>query len=493
MSDESDFYLQFLDHSYLRVHSEDDGLLQELSDFYTFDVPGARFSPQFKKGYWDGKIRLYSIKTRKILTGLRHHICQWADERGYSVALDPEFNLLDQGIAPHDRVAVPQDLGSLSPRHNPRDYQDAAVRGAIAESRAVLVSPTGSGKSLIAYYLAQLLPKPVLLIVPNIGLVHQMFKDFYDYGWQGSVCKMYGGTKFEPAELVISTWQTLASRFPNVTFPTVICDEVHHAKAKELSAIMESLKWTKSRFGLTGTMDDIQTNRLVIMGHFGKIIQVETMRGLMDDGHLANLKIKGVLLKYPKEIMKGFKGVDYPDECTWLGQNPRRNKFLMDFAKSLKGNTLILYRLVEKHGEELFKLVTETSADAAKQPIMFVSGKVDPKEREVIREKISTLESSVTIASEGTWGEGTNIPNVHNIIFASPSQSRIKVMQKIGRGLRKTADKKQCVLYDVADDLSPSARKMNYTFKHYIQRVNYYTEEHFEFDQIRLNLYDLYR
>ena len=481
----ADLYIQFLDHAHLRVHSEDDGKLSELADFFTFDVPGARFSPQFKRGHWDGKIRLYSIKTRKILTGLRQHICDWAGEMGYSVALDPEFEM--QVGAPQP-IVTPEILADFSPQHIPRDYQVSAVKAATQERRAVLVSPTGSGKSLIAYHLASIHPKPCLLIVPNIGLVHQMFSDMYDYGWSESVCKLYGQTKFEPADLVISTWQTLASRFPNVHFPTVICDEVHHAKAKELSNIMESLKWTKNRFGLTGTMDDIQTNRLVITGHFGKIIQVETMRGLMNEGHLANLKIKGVLLKYPKGIMKGFKGVEYADECQWLGQNPRRNRFILDFAKTLPGNTLILYRLVEKHGEEIMKVA---KTQMCKTPIYFVAGKVDPKEREKIREQINSHEKSITIASEGTWGEGTNIPNVHNIIFASPSASRIKVMQKIGRGLRKTADKDQCVLYDLADDLTP-ARKPNYTYRHYIQRVNYYTEEHFEFDQIRVNLYELY-
>jgi Kyanoviridae DNA helicase len=487
-----------LNHSYLRVLSDDTGKVEELREFLTFEVPGAKFSPKFKKynhktgrveGHWDGKMRLLTAK-QLAPTGLRHVIHEWAEDVGYEVQ-DHKFPeappLLVEG---GDFEAW---LASMSGKYHPRPYQVKAVQDALGLTRATLLSSTGSGKTLLLYYLASILPKPVLVIVPNVGLVHQFDQDFFDYGWNLPTQLIYADQEkaIPPTGKVVSTWQSLAPQPKEwfEPFKTVLVDEVHHAKAKVLSDIMKSLPHVGFRFGVTGTLDDIQQNRLTIQGHFGKIVEVAKTRDLIDAGYNADLRIKGLLLKYPKDITKRFRGVEYAAEVDWLCGNPRRNRFVGDLAKSFKGNTLLLTRYVEKHAEPLYAAIAKN----ASCPVYLVVGKVEAEEREAIRKIVSTHERSIIVASEGTMGEGVNMPSLNDIILATPSKSRIQLMQKIGRGTRLAEGKTHCNIWDLADDLSPHKKTMNFTYKHYMQRVRYYLEEKLEFEQQKVDLYDLYK
>ena len=260
-------------------------------------------------------------------------------------------------------------------------------------------------------------------------------------------------------------------------------DEAHLFKAKSLTTIMSKLTDCKYRFGFTGTLDGTQTNKMVLEGLFGAAKKVTTTSELIEQKHLADFKIKCLLLKYPEEICKLMKGQDYQTEIDYIVRSPERNNFIKNLALSLEGNTLLLFQFVEKHGKILHDLISK-EADCK---VFFVHGSVDGDEREQIRKIVETEKKSIIVASYGTFSTGVNIKNLHNIIFASPSKSRVRNLQSIGRGLRKSETKTESVLFDIADDFSMKSYR-NHTLLHFIERTKIYGEEKFPFKVYPVNL-----
>ncbi len=245
---------------------------------------------------------------------------------------------------------------------------------------------------------------------------------------------------------------------------------------------MTKLHQCKYRFGLTGTLDDTQTHRLVLEGLFGRSKNVITTKELIDKKTLANLKIKCIVLVYPdadREIIKEF---GYAEELEYIVTKPERNNFVVELIAHLSGNTLCLFQFVEKHGEVLYKLMNEEYND---RPVFFVYGGVDTNTREEIREIVENEKNSVIIASYGTFSTGINIKRLHNVIFASPSKSRVRNLQSIGRVLRKGKGKVKAMLYDIADDCTHQSRK-NYTLNHLIERIKTYNEEQFNYEIVSI-------
>jgi superfamily II DNA or RNA helicase len=209
-------------------------------------------------------------------------------------------------------------------------------------------------------------------------------------------------------------------------------------------------------------------------GLFGKVNAVTTTATLIEQKHLADFKIKGIVLSYPEADRKAMVKAVYKDEIDWIVRNPYRNAFIKNLALSLKGNTLILFQFVEKHGKVIYSQL------AGRQNVYFVSGDVDADVREDIRRIVETQEDAIIVASYGTFSTGVNIKNLHNVIFSSPSKSRTRTLQSIGRGLRKSDTKTAATLYDIADDLSWKSRD-NHTLLHFRERVKMYTQEKFEY------------
>ena len=175
----------------------------------------------------------------------------------------------------------------------------------------------------------------------------------------------------------------------------------------------------------------------------------------------------------------------YEDEIQFLITNDRRNKFIKNLSLELKGNTLILFSRVDTHGKPLYELINSHVSDNRK--IFFVHGGVDTSEREAVREITEKENNAIIIASYGTFSTGINIKNLHNVIFASPSKSRIRNLQSIGRVLRKGNNKTKATLYDIADDISYKSRR-NYTLNHLIERIKVYNEENFNYDIVNIPL-----
>ena len=463
---------------------------QELSEYFTFEVPGFKFMPMYRNRVCDGKILLFSPATGEIYVGLLPYIKKFCDSNHISYILEKgvedERNVVREVVRGFIKSLKPKSKGKSL---KIRDYQIDAVHHAISSNRALLVSPTASGKSLVIYSLVryyQLAGHKILILVPTTSLVEQMYSDFQDYGWSpGTYCqKIYQGHDRKiTKDVVISTWQSIYKMpkkyFEN--FGCVIGDEAHLFKAKSLTGIMTKLHQCKYRFGLTGTLDGTQTHQLVLEGLFGGVEKVVSTKELMDKKTLANLRIKCILLKHPNIRER----MTYAEELTYITGNDKRNDFIANLLVHLTGNSLCLFQLVEKHGKILHDKVKEK--DNVGPNIFFVYGATDTKEREEIRAIVDREQSSITIASYGTFSTGINIRNINNIVLASPSKSKIRILQSIGRGLRTSSTKNSILVYDIADDISYKER-YNFTLTHFTERLNIYNEEQFNYDIDKVKL-----
>ncbi len=466
---------------YLNIKTEPN-YARELSDFFTFEVPGARFMPSYRNKYWDGKIRLFNQMNGEVYVGLLPYIEEFAKRN----ELDIEYKegVKDEG---EHRTSI---LGGFVRRVSPkskgktlqiRNYQMDAFTHAVRNNRSLLLSPTASGKSLIIYLLSRWYESErVLILVPTTSLVEQMYSDFIDYGYlEAKMQKIYQGHSREiTKEVTISTWQSLY-KMPKKFFEQFGCilgDEVHLFKAKSLTGIMNKLHLCKYRHGFTGTLDGTQTHRLVLEGLFGSVNKVTTTKDLMDNKTLAKLKIKCLVLQYPDADCKFMKDQNYQDEVDLIVRDERRNKFIVDLTTHLKGNTLLLFQFVEKHGSVLYDMLKDLD-----RKVFYVHGGTDAQTRENIREITEKEKSAIIVASYGTFSTGINIRNLHNVIFSSPSKSRIRVLQSVGRGLRKGSEKSTATLYDIADDFTWKSRQ-NFTLRHFMERINIYNEEEFDYE-----------
>ena len=474
---------------YLHIESEIH-VHYELADQFTFEVPGAQFSPSYKKRYWDGKIRLFNVQTKEIYIGLLDRIVQFCKDHEYTYEFknNKYYGLpfeVNDGIS---KEGVKDYVTSIS-RHKPRDYQIDGVYDALRHNRKLLISPTASGKSLMIYSLVRYYVEKqqnILIVVPTTSLVEQMYKDFEDYGWNvGSYChKVYAGKERETdSQVIITTWQSIY-KLPTQYFSrfnVVIGDEAHQFKSKSLISIMTKLANAKYRFGFTGTLDGSQTHKWVLEGLFGPSYKIIKTDELMSKGHLAKLDINVILLKH---LPNRFE--TYEDEVKYIIGHQRRNKFIKNLALDLKGNTLILFARVEGHGQPLYELINNSN-QIENRHVFFVHGGVDTEDREKVREITEKENNAIIVASYGTFSTGINIKNLHNVIFASPSKSRIRNLQSIGRVLRKGDKKTKATLYDIADDISYKSRK-NYTLNHLIERIKIYNEENFNYDIVNIPL-----
>ena len=478
-----------LNEVYLKIEADAD-IRRELSDYFSFEVPGYKFTPQYRNRVWDGKIRLYSYATGQMYVGLYPYLKDWCSKKNVQITENNEI-VTNNSVTAAECQAL---LDTYDMSITPRDYQFDAFQYALQYNRGLILSPTASGKSLISYMLVRhylnMINNNILIIVPTTSLVEQLYKDFKDYGYdvENNVSRKYHGYDIdENKRIIISTWQSLY-KLPKsffAQFGAVIGDEAHLFKAVSLTKIMTKLVDCKYRIGMTGTLDDSKTHKLVLQGLFGHVNKVTSTKQLIDKKQLADLKVYCLILNYTDEDKKTNSGVKYHEELEWLVLNEQRNKYLRNLAAGLQGNTLCLFQLVEKHGKQLYELIKNKVGEDRK--VFFVYGGVDAQQREKIREITEKSDNAIIVASYGTFSTGINIRNLHNIIFSSPSKSRIRNLQSIGRGLRLGDNKAQATLYDIADDLTYRDKK-NYTLTHFQQRINIYNEEGFNYEIHNVNL-----
>lgn len=476
----ADIVIEKYNSVYNKIHC-DTSIGYELGQYFTFQVPGAKFIPAVRAKRWDGKIRLFNTGTHLIYAGLNHYIEEFAKDRNLSLDYLTDFSPQEFSLE-----EARQFMAKLDLTMEPRDYQLEAFVHAVRQQRTLLLSPTASGKSFIIFllmcYALSNTKGKCLVIVPTTSLVHQMCSDFASYtnnDYLRNIAHkiMYGYDTETDKRVIVSTWQSIY-KMPKKWFDQFSCvvgDEAHLFKAKSLTGIVSKMIDCDYRFGFTGTLDGTQTHKLVLEGLFGPTKKVTTTAELIEQKHLADFMIKCIVLKYSDQERESMKKAAYQDEIDWIVRHPGRNKFIKNLTLSLKGNTLVLYQFVEKHGKELYQMFQDTGRD-----VVIVHGQVDGDAREEIRHETEKAVDKIIIASYGTFSTGVNIKNLHNVIFASPSKSRIRNLQSIGRGLRKGDNKTEATLYDIADDLTWKSHQ-NHTLLHFAERIKIYGEEQFDY------------
>jgi len=481
--------------NYANLHVECDfGQAAEIKEFFSFYVPGYKFMPAYRRRIWDGKIRLFDSTRGELPAGLIHHLIKYIESRGYNY----ELVKTKYGIPLEEQRPDPKEvvdfIKTLNLPFNPRDYQFIAIMEALHRTRGILLSPTGSGKSLIIYillqyYLRVINDKKVLVIVPTTSLVEQMYSDFIQYGGdKEDIHRIYSGKdkSFEES-ICVSTWQSIY-KMPKDwydQFGMVIGDECHGFKSKSLMNIMNKATEAKYRYGTTGTLDGTQTHELVLQGLFGKTFKVTTTKKLQDSGTLAELNINRLVLDYSADARRECEAKDYQEEIEYIVTNEKRNRLIRNLSLDQKGNTLVLFNFVEKHGKPLFNMIQDKAEENRK--VFFVSGNVATSDREAIRGIVEKQKNAIIVASLGTFSTGINIRNLHNIIFASPSKSQIRVLQSIGRGLRKSDNNVATTLYDVIDNISTDNKK-NFAWLHGLERLRIYEKEKFKTKTYKVSL-----
>lgn len=485
-----DLTIRKINETYIKIDCEE-SIEKELGSYFTFEVPNSKFKlKKLKEKYkdkkikWDGKIRLFNMMTHQIYLGLIPYIKTFCEERNYTIQFLDDFDGFDFSL---DQANEFIKTLSLPENYTPRDYQLQAFQHAVSNNRTLLLSPTASGKSLMIYLLVRFYSLKTLVIVPTVTLIHQLTSDFSDYGYdEKNIHKIFTGKeKSNDCPVFISTWQSIY-KLPKKwfeQFDVVIGDEAHLCQSDSFKTIFSKLTDCKYRFGFTGSLSDSVTHRLVIEGMFGKVKRTTTTSELIKQNYLSKFEIKCLVLDYPDKVKITTKQFDYQTEMDFLCLNQKRNEFIKKLAVSLNGNTLILFQYVEKHGKQLYNMINVFD----NRKVFFVHGKVDGEERDSIRKLIENEKDAIIVASYQTFSTGINLKNLHNIICASPSKSRIRMLQSIGRGLRKSDNKEKCVLYDIADNLQYK-RRVNFTLKHFAKRIKLYNEENFNYKIFKFDL-----
>lgn len=501
---------------HLTVHAEPH-VSQEICDYFTFFANGYQFVQAYKDKHWDGKIRLFSLKTHKLPIGLFRYLIDFARSRKYTIDFDPGMELLTNfSLQEAEEYIDSLHINSSGKRLQQREYQITAFAKAIRYHRTTLVSPTASGKSYMIYCIMNWIldsdPKARergakkrtgLIIVPTTSLVEQMFSDFVDYATpdgprnMNAVCqKIYEGhSKEVTGRVVISTWQSIY----NISNPKffeqfdfVIGDEAHMFAAPVISGIMERLVNASYRIGTTGTMDDLKVNKLTVEGWFGPVCKTITTRELIDKGYASDVIMKCLILRHPPNschMLREQTTLDskhaYRREIKFLIGCSTRNKFIANLALSLKGNTLLLFQYVENHGQLLYDLIK--SKAGRKRKVFFIFGGTETEEREAVRSITEKEKDAIIVASYGVFSTGINIRNLHNVIFGSPSKGKRRVLQSIGRSLRLGDNKTHATVFDISDDMRIDDY-INTTLNHYVVRYKLYSREKFKVIKYNIDL-----
>ena len=368
-----------VNESYVKVQC-DESVAWELRDAFSFRPPGFQFVPSYRQKLWDGYLRLFNPLSRQIYRGLAPQVITWAKKRGYTYSYEDED--FDTSFSLEE---ANEFVKQLNPKHAPRDYQLNSFVHCIRSTRRIVLSPTGSGKSLLLYMVCNYLLKQGkrgLLIVPRSALVEQMYSDFEDYSVNNGkdmskYChRVYSGKDKETDKpICISTWQSLY-KMPKeyfAQFDYVICDEVHQAQAKSLTDIVGKCTNAEYRLGVTGTLSGAKSHEWQLIGLFGQVYKATTSAELMKKKQLAELTIKCLLLKYSDEECEYMKSATYQQEIEYIISNKARNKFIRNLALSLEGNTLLLFNYVDKHGTVLYDMLNKSVKANETPSLAFIS------------------------------------------------------------------------------------------------------------------------
>ena len=360
-----------------------------------------------------------------------------------------------------------------------RNYQFEAFNYALNNEKCLIVSPTGSGKSLIIGNLIEHFKDlRGAIIVPNINLVEQFYNDLISYGVNvENISKLGGKNKLSKSRIYISTWQS-ADKLEFKDFDFIICDEVHKFSSENLTKKIRSGINAKYKIGFTGTLPSDKTLKMRLIGTFGKQFKTITTDKMINAGIGSPIEIKCLKQKYPYNAE--FNG-NYLDLLKNVVFNNKRNNFICNLVNRIiqdknHGTVLILHTLIE-HGKELFEGIKYDNK-------FLINGEVSGDERERIRQ-IADKENTVIVANYAILSTGVNMRNIKHIIFASPLKSEISIIQSIGRGIRVFENKNDCKVYDIVDIFDDC----KIFYRGFLQRKKIYSSALFEYKEIDVNFF----
>lgn len=496
------------------------GLAMDLSEAFSFFVPGYKYMPRYKARVWDGKIRLFNPYSNRFPVGLLPRLFAWAETNRVKIEakgdvlghfLNPDYNEEELQEFLDSLVLTAEVEGQIEEIFlNP--HQTEAIHEAVKTRRVLILSPTSSGKSLIMYCLVRWqlremarkgeLHSKILILVPTTTLVEQLFKDFAIYSLRDevyqndSLChRIYSGKeKRSPAPIYISTWQSVYKLKDDwfMPFRSLIIDECHTAKGQSIQTIAEMMTDCPLKAGFTGTLDETGVNQLVLESVFGVVRQFVTTRDLMDKGIVAQLKIRGTTLKYSEEDRAIVAQMSYQEEMKFIENHAGRTEFIGKMVSKLKGNTLVLFTKRE-HGERLAAAIQKHSPHKRVTILHGANSTAIQRLNESKKIDVSNEEECL-VCSYGTFSTGVSMRNIHHLVFGAGSKGRIRNMQSIGRGLRVSKTKFSVTLWDIVDDLSTVSKKtgkvtrLNHSVRHFLIRVKYYDEEKFDYQTYEVDL-----
>ena len=482
------------DQTYIQIIAEK-SIIKELYDHFTFKIKDAHFNPKVKARLWDGKIRLLNLATQRIYKGLLSHVVAWCNDNGYSVELDSE-------LIQNENLKITQNIqtfiDSIKLNFEPYSFQKPSAVYCLKNKRALVLSPTGSGKSLIIYYILRyLLEKSkfrfkILLCVPSIDLVEQLLEEFIEYDKtfpiQNYVHQIYSGKeKQTQKQIVISTWQSIYE-YDSKYFSqwnAVIIDEAHQAKADSLKKILESSVNAKYKIGLTGTIDNLEVDKLVIEGLTGPIYTTTTTHEMMKAGQSSQLEVKILLLNHTSKLPP--QNMSFQSERKYLVQSEIRNNFIANLIKKYTPNKNILVLTDSRNHILLLKKALEAK-EIDKNKIIIVTGSTDKDERKLARHRAEKENGLIFLATFGVYSTGINIKNLQYLIFATGTKAWIKLLQSIGRLLRKDGKDNFAILFDIADRFDWKTIKRNHSYNHFFKRVSIYINQKFSYKIIKINI-----
>lgn len=514
----NDIIIHKINEVFFQLECEDSTAI-ELSNFLKCFAPNYKYHPRFKLHIWDGRVTFFDSRTRLLPIGLYPYISKFCKKNNYTYSFEFDSKKFRNNLTDEFLEKFYLEIFSGT-KFTLRDYQKELIEVALKNKRGILLSATSSGKSITIYAMIRFFlmqNKRVILIVPNIQLVNQMYSDFAeysqrntngDYPWKdvdNYVAKLYNGMDPDLNKpVLISTFQSLAKKDLNFfeTCGAVIVDETHRTKTVSIKNILKNCINADYRIGVTGTMTSDLCELYTITGYLGPILKEIKVKELQEQGFLADIKIKNIVLKYPIEFIKDNRRLEYDDEKKAIYNNPDRNKILNLIFSNIpdEQNTLILLEnlwhldFVKEHIEKTF---------SEKYELLVIHGKIDPEDREAFRQIMESKKNIILLATYGTLSTGVSIKNIKNIVFFASSRGQIRVLQSIGRGLRMKEGKTFVTLWDVVDSLCYKTKSgnlvRNHLFKHWegdkdrdkLGRLDYYNAQKFEYKTLEKNICDL--
>jgi len=480
-----------LNEVYLKLQTTK-SIEMDLYGFFAEFAENYMFHPKFRASFWDGKIRHYDKQNSLLPIGLLPKLSKYCHQNQIELELDFDtsslFNeLTDESLYDFYDEVIPKD-SELYPRY----YQHNTILKALNNKRGICRLATSAGKSFIQYLFCRKLlqeDRNILFIVPNISLVEQMYSDFVSYGFtevDSNVCKLHSQIKKEKLNfnlpILLTTWQSLQGKRPGFfeKFDTLIIDETHLSSGATIQSICKYCVNADVRIGLTGTMPANKATNQTIVGMLGPIVYDVTTRELIDRGFASDVKINNMILKYDNSFKVSRT---YDEEMKFVtSYSPRLSVLDKIIKETDKGkNSLFLVHKID-HLEETFKYLQDNYG--TEYSVYKIYGEIKASVRETIRQKMESEGNVLLVATYSTLSTGWSVKRLHNIVFYSSYKSKIKILQSIGRGLRKHESKESMVLWDIVDDLRYKHGNKeidNYIFKHFKARKTYYEEQGFEF------------